>query len=276
MERIQIFKPHLALQGIVSNIFTIDAIIEPVNGSMVCHYPPTPQHCIFLYINAPLKAKKYNEAEFRIRSSCVVVGPQLTRMSLLINQSHRVAVIGFQPGGLFRLLGIPMHELFDEGFDGYEIMGKDINELLDKCRQQEDMVEINVLIQDFLLKRLNNLQRDLPFDKAILLLLQQNGNMSMAELAYHACVSPRQFERICQDRLGMSPKLYARLINFSNAYRMVEKNTSVNWMDIAYKSGYYDQMHFIRDFKSFAGVTPRLMESELNLSPIRLQRDFRI
>jgi AraC-like DNA-binding protein len=274
MESIQIFKPHLALQSIVSNIFTINAILESKEENRVCHYPPTPQHCIFLYINNPLQAKKYYDKEFSIRPSCVVVGPQLTKMSLMINQTHRVAVIGFQPGGLYRFLGIPMHELFDDGFDGIEIMGKDVNELLDQCREKIDMREINELIQNFLMKRVYNLQKDLPFDKAIHHLVYKNGNMPIADFADLACVSIRQVERICQERLGMSPKLYARLIRFSNAYRMKEKNSSYNWMDIAYKSGYYDQMHFIRDFKEFAGVTPKLMESDLNRAPIKLQKEM--
>lgn len=272
MESIQIFRPHFALQTLISNIFTIDAVLDPAHENRVCHYPPTPQHCIFLYINNPLQAKKYNEEKFSIRPSCVVVGPQLTRMTLKINQTHRVAVIGFQPGGLYRFLGVPMHELFDEGIDGFELMGRDVEELLDQCRDKIDMAEINMLIQHFLMKKLKSIKRDLPFDKAIHCLLQQNGNMPIKDFAYLSCVSTRQVERICQDRLGMSPKLYARLIRFSNAYRMVENSTSVNWMDIAYKSGYYDQMHFIRDFKDFAGVTPKFMASELDLAPIKLQR----
>ena len=74
----------------------------------------------------------------------------------------------------------------------------------------------------------------------------------------------------------MSPKMFARLTRFSKAYRLRERDVALTWTDIAYRCGYYDQMHFIKDFKFFAGVTPSIMEDTLHNTSVRLQKDLRL
>lgn len=74
----------------------------------------------------------------------------------------------------------------------------------------------------------------------------------------------------------MPPKFFARLIRFSKAYRMRENFGQLSWTTIAHECGYFDQMHFIRDFKEFAGVAPGILERELKDLPVRLQAGLRL
>ncbi|WP_194777993.1 helix-turn-helix domain-containing protein [Pararhodonellum marinum] len=276
MVKVAVFNPHPLLSDFVQNIFVIDAVIDPKDGNMVGHYPPTPQNCIFLYINQPLKARKVGEKEFFSAPRALVVGPQVTRMELMINRDHKVAVIGFLPGGLFRLLGIPLSEIYDEGYDAYDLIGKDVYDLLDRCAEMSCLQKIKQEVDNYLLSKLSNLKEILPIDRALNLMLSVQANTSISQIASDACLSLRQFERKCKERLGMSPKLYARLIRFSNAYRLFERSPNPNWSEIAYLSGYYDQMHFIKDFKEFSGITPSMMEEALNEAPFRFQAPIRI
>ena len=73
----------------------------------------------------------------------------------------------------------------------------------------------------------------------------------------------------------MSPKMYARIVRFSNAYRLHEATPGLSWTKIAYEAGYFDQMHLIRDFRVFAGVNPSVIEQELLDTPLRMQKDIR-
>lgn len=276
MVNIQVFDPHPLLEDFVQNIFVIDAKINAADGDCVGHYPPTPQNCIFLYLNEPLKAKKATETEFQTRPRAVVVGPQVTRMELMVNRDHKVAVIGFLPGGLHRLIGVPMIEIFDDGFDGYELLGRDIYDLIERCNELNSLIAIKNTIESYLLSKLPKVKDLMPLDKALHQLLQSNGNISITQVADDACLSLRQFERKCKERLGFSPKVYARLIRFSNAYRFFEKSENPNWSQIALCSGYYDQTHFIKDFKEFAGFTPTMMEEELKRASFRFQKSIRI
>lgn len=275
MIHFRFFDPHPLLASFVQNVFMVDHVLDPGEGAIVGQYPPTPQHCVFLYIKEKFSAKKVHEAEFKVRPKAVVVGPQVTRMELTVNHDYRVAVIGFLPGGLYRLLGIPMIEIFDEGFDALELMGNDINDLVDRCAELESLDKIHECIENYLLGKLTKVKDLLPVDKALFQMLRFQGSMPIAQVADHACLSLRQFERKCKERLGLSPKVYSRLIRFSNAYRLFERSETPNWSEIAYLSGYYDQMHFIKDFKEFAGITPTMMEEELKSKPLRFQTAIR-
>ena len=93
----------------------------------------------------------------------------------------------------------------------------------------------------------------------------------MDQLAKEACVGVRQLERQFLERTGMSPKLFIRLVRFSRAWVMREKNKDISWLSIAHTCNYADQMHMIRDFKDFVGVTPTTLQTFLEQSALRLQ-----
>ena len=61
----------------------------------------------------------------------------------------------------------------------------------------------------------------------------------------------------------MSPRFYAKLRRFANAYNLKENNANMSWTEIAHTSGYFDQMHLIRDFRFFSGQNPRFISEIL-------------
>jgi AraC-like DNA-binding protein len=72
--------------------------------------------------------------------------------------------------------------------------------------------------------------------------------------------------------VGVSPKQYLKIMRFQKAILAIEKNASIQWSRIALESGFYDQAHFIHDFKLFSGFTPneyiKRKSSTLNYIPI--------
>ena len=76
--------------------------------------------------------------------------------------------------------------------------------------------------------------------------------------------------------MGYSPKLFSRLIRFSKAYRLKENQPQLTWTNVAHASGYFDQMHMIKDFKEFAGVLPGTLSRQIDLAPALLQQHLRI
>jgi AraC-like DNA-binding protein len=67
----------------------------------------------------------------------------------------------------------------------------------------------------------------------------------------------KQFERIFSEHIGISPKQYLKIIRFQFAIFQKQQNANMNLLDVSFKSGYYDQSHFINDFKSLSGLTPK-------------------
>jgi len=93
-------------------------------------------------------------------------------------------------------------------------------------------------------------------ERALAWLVENRGQVPVEELADAASLSPRQFRRICLDRAGLSPKRLARVLRFRHALRHTRGQRKRDWADVALECGYYDQAHFINDFREFSGVAP--------------------
>ena len=273
--QVQFYTPHILLQEFINCIMVVHAELNEAEASVIC-YPPTPQNSLFFYINDQIKVQKKGETHFELQPRSVVVGLQSSSVILDVNKSHKAVRVGFHPGGMFRLLGFSMAEMIDGSYDAADIFGNEIQELNCKLQETKSFIEIKDLIEQFLLVKVKILKRALPFDKAMLELLRLNGNVPIEQIASLACLSLRQFERISKERIGFSPKVFARLARFSKAYRLRENSPHLTWTNIAYECGYFDQMHFIRDFKEFAGITPGIIEKELENTSLRMQADMRL
>lgn len=267
---------HPALQSLVVDMFLQHLQLPEGQNPILCPFPPTPLQFLVFYLDDLVTTKKHGDGESKTRGRCIVVGPQATRMNLLVRRSHKAFVITFRPGGLYRLLSIPLHELYDDGFEGRELMGPEIESLTNQILEADTFLNMTQIAEAFLLKKQASIKPLLPLDAALQQLIDVNGMLAIDDVAALSCLSMRQFERKCKERLGYSPKFMARLARFSNAYRLREQQPSWSWTSIAHESGYYDQMHFIRDFKQFAGITPTGLDRETAFHSIRLQANVKI
>lgn len=271
----QFYTPHPLLQEFINCIMIVHAEMTTDEPVVVC-YPPTPQHSLFFYINDRIKVKKETEPGFLLQPRSVVVGLQSRSVILDIGTNHKAVRVGFHPGGMYRLLGFSMFEMIDGSYDAADVFGNEMLDINNRLQEAGSFDEIKKVVEEFLIRKLKFLKQALPFDDAMLELLRNNGNLPMEQIASLACVSLRQFERISKERIGMSPKLYARLVRFSKAYRLRENFPLASWTSIAHECGYFDQAHFIRDFKEFAGVSPGTIEKELETMPVRMQAAMRL
>ncbi|MCH7411708.1 AraC family transcriptional regulator [Belliella sp. DSM 111904] len=253
---VKFFNPHPSLAAFVESIVLIKIDFNFINSPSSV-YTFLPNHIQFLCfcLEDPVKVKKY-EGDFESRSEAILIGQHLKPVTLDLGRKHTNLSIGLKPAGMYRLLGIPLEQIGELDMDARMLLGNEIDILVDMLLEAKTDDGMNEIIQSFLIKRLNHLRPLLPFDKAMLALSASNGNLSMDEVAALSCLSVRQFERISLQRIGHSPKLYSRLIRFSRAFKYKECNPKVSWSELAYRFGYFDHMHFIRDFKSFADFSP--------------------
>ena len=272
---VKIYIPHPALQEYVFNLSTVEAVLPEGVQNVVTPYPPTPFQSLIFYCNNPVSMGRPGEDIFEEQPLIVLTGPQVSRVSVQVNNQLRAIRVDFFPGALFRMLGIPMHELFDGGFDARDFFGSKMKTINDQLQHIKDLEDGKIIVEKFLLNFVSSLQQPLPLDFAMRMLFDSNGSIAMDKAASLSCLSLKQFERKCQERLGMNPKMYARILRFSKAYRMHEAMPNLSWIKIAYEAGYFDQMHMIRDFKVFAGVNPSVIQQQLLSTPLRMQRDIR-
>lgn len=264
---------HPALRSLIRHIVFIEADFGDNPISIEGNYMPSPEQAMFINLYTRFKSRKSEEKNYNTVSSCTLIGAHITPFKLLAEESHKSVSIIFQPGGLNRFLNIPMTELFDNGYSAREIIGKEIEELLDKSHDTISFDELDEIIQSYFLSKLSQVKETLPIDLALQHLLV-NYNISIDKIAGMACMSLRNFERKCRERLGMSAKLYARIARFHKAYKILETKPTIAWTDLAYKVGYFDHMHFIKDFKEFAKQTPTLVYQELREEHMQFQLDW--
>lgn len=272
---VKLYIPHPALQKYVLNISTVNVTLPEGVRDVVTPYPPTPFQSLMFYCSNPVSMGRIENDGFDKQPLTVLIGPQYTRVNVKVHKQLKAIRVDFLPGGMYHLLGIPMQELFDGGFDAIDFFGAEMRDINEQLQAITDLEVGKNIVEKFLLKRVASLAGVLPFDSAIHILMNSNGMMSIEETASLSCLSLKQFERKCKERIGMNPKTYARILKFSKAYRLHEGSPQLSWLTIAHEAGYYDQMHMIRDFKTFAGVNPSVIEQQLLSTPMRMQKDLR-
>jgi AraC-like DNA-binding protein len=79
---------------------------------------------------------------------------------------------------------------------------------------------------------------------------------SIAQVTNQIGLSSRRFIDVFNDQVGLTPKLFCRVQRFQNVLRRIRTGREVDWTGVALDSGYFDQAHFIHDFKAFSGLSP--------------------
>lgn len=268
--KITMFGPDAALQEFVACMFIAESYIEHPELDSFSPFPPNPQNSMLLYVKDPVEIQTVSGSIVK-SDPCLLTGPHTERINSRLGKYNLLVYVGFKPGALYRLLGIPMKLLINHAYNGTDYFGSEINDLIDQLNEAGNYNAMINLVTKFLINKISHLRCIEPFDYAMNCLIKMDGNISVDKLTAISCLSIRQFERKCNERIGLPPKLYARIARFSKAYRMREMHPNLSWTHIAHTAGYYDQMHFIRDFKTFAGVTPTMMDEELNHTVYKLQ-----
>lgn len=274
--RCRFYQPHPLLQEIVTNIMIVSHRYDHHTELPVNLFPAIPEHSLYFYPRDPLTVHSLDGSTRFTCAPSIIIGPQVERVNLSLGYDHLVIRVGFHPGGLHRLLHLPLHELVDYTCPSQDLLGGGIREANERLALATDFAQMKQIVDGFLLCYLYKTKPEIHFDGAMRALLKAGGNLSVDYLAKESCLSTRQFERQCKERIGLSPKLFSRIIRFSKAYRMREVFPTRSWTAIAHATGYFDQMHFIRDFKIFTGVTPSAVDRELAQTPARLQADLQL
>lgn len=171
----------------------------------------------------------------------------------------KVEVLGirFKPDGFYALFGIPVAEFNQRNTDMEDVLGLAFRDYVGRLREAIDAREQLKLTEHFLLKMLQKNDQTAPYlQSAAELIRNESGEISVDELSQKVFISPRQLEREFKNVIGLSPKAYIRIARLQQAQRLIRQNRFANLAQLSYHCGYYDQSHFIRDFKKITGVAP--------------------
>lgn len=265
------YRPHPALRELVNNIMVFHAVTDPCASLPIVPVPPLPENCLFFYPYDQLRSQFTQNDKFVEVPRNVLLGAQYGRVNISFGYNQLTIKVGFEPGGLHRLIGIPMHEMVTNcEFDSCDFFGREISFVTEQLAATATYDEMVAIIEKYLLKKVHLLKPRLPIDSALPYIIKQGGLIDIDRLSTLACLSTRQLERIFKERIGLTPKFFARLVRFVKAWTIRENNTGISWTKIAYECGYFDQMHLIKDFKKFTGTTPSLIDVDFSNTSMRL------
>lgn len=211
---------------------------------------------LYFYVNDPVKLVVKENVEIAI-PPVVVTGPKYKTSGLLFGRDHLMIKIAFQPTGTFRLLGVNMQQTVNAGIDAKAFWGTGVEGILTELRKiscHDSMIEIVV---NFIEQRCEAFCRaEEPIDRVAIQMLNPVHDHSLDEWACLACLSVRQFERNFTNRVGISPKLFIRIVRFEQAMKVKNSVPGKSWAEIALECGYTDSSHLLKEFRVFAEFPP--------------------
>ncbi|WP_142682772.1 AraC family transcriptional regulator [Chitinophaga polysaccharea] len=169
--------------------------------------------------------------------------------------NFRTVGVTFEPTALKPVFGINANELTDQSACISHLTKTSLCEQLLHCSSVQQQV---ACLSEFLLtqtQRYNHYNPKLVYATAA---LQQGKRLS--DVLRQLNLSERSLERLFLVHIGITPILYARICRFQASLSLLRQNSFRPLTDIAYSLGYFDQSHFIRDFKLFSGVSPRIYQ----------------
>ena len=184
---------------------------------------------------------------------------QVTR-PLVLQSAGEAGVVGvrFRPAGARAFLGMPMRHATDHRIALADLFTSDGAALpgdIAAAHGDEDRARI---AEAFVLQRIAHHahQDDAIAQRSAAAIEARAGSIAMEELVAEAGIGRRQLERRFGDAVGIGPALLAAIFRFRSVFDVIERDGSRPWTDAAIAAGYYDQSHFIREFRRFVGCTP--------------------
>lgn len=234
-------------------------------------FTASPNQGISFYPRGFLTAHDPTTGIYTRRPQTVVFGQHVSRLNLHLCQGEFMLFdVSFQPGILSKFLRLPLGEFVNKNMDAEAVLSAEIhrvNEQLAHAGNYDSMVRI---VENYLWKRIQSQAIDvLPIDKVSRLIVDRAAAFSLDQWASHACLSISAFERRFSQQMGVSPKLFSRIIRFDQAVQLREANPHLDWLSIALQTGYTDYQHLVKDFKQFAGTTPTILLREDATAPER-------
>lgn len=173
----------------------------------------------------------------------------------------RCVQVNLTPLGARRLFGVPLHELTDRVVPLSEVLGREVDRLEERLAETRRAGDRLALVESFLRARLADAPPPRPdVSYAWGRLLETGGDIRIGALAAELGCSRKHLAEQFRNQLGLAPKLAALLVRFNRALALVERG--VDGAEVAFRCGYADQAHFVKEFRRFSGSTPATFARE--------------
>ena len=195
---------------------------------------------------------------------------QITKpLTIQSSGSHTMLGIKFFPHSAAYFLADPVGDFNDQVADLGDILGKPVKQLHSQLLETEDTAKRITLVESFLIKRLiQGEKKSFRIDKVghiLKSMVKAPVEIKLSAIATQHGITGRYLNKLVYQHTGLTPISFNKIRRFQFSLKLIAKNDQP-FTAIAYDCGYFDQSHFIKEFKSFTGLTPSAYLK--NISPV--------
>ncbi len=200
--------------------------------------------------------------KMKLKNSTIIDLPKAFAFGIARNSLHfefsdctTIFAIIFNPGLASSLIKTPINEFFERFIPFDDFFNADQVSFLENEFERKDNYEriVNV-VERFLIMECEWTHTDGIVKESICEIINIKGSISVKSLLDKFSISRDSFEKKFRKQVGTSPKKFSNIVRFRNLFQNNEIET--NLTEIGLNAGYYDQSHFIKDFKAITGRTP--------------------
>jgi AraC-like DNA-binding protein len=260
----KIFEPNFELAEFIKRYWTLEGEKEntPLKNTIV---PDGTMKLIFHYGDT---YKHHSQSgEITILPKCFLIG-QLTKPYVIepigVTGSF---VVQFKPNGFLPFTTIPIKEMENTAIPLEKLFGENGKKLGEQILNANATLERIQIMETFLFGALAD--KKTIVKSTVETILNANGQFSVNEFSTSNNINRRQLARKFSSAIGLSPKQLAKTIRIQTTLKTLLNKEHTSLTDLAYENEYFDQAHFIKDFKEFTGLTPKeFYGDELKMSLI--------
>lgn len=238
-------KRYWTLDGPKENIPIKNTIVPDGTMKLIFHYGDTYRHYP-------------HHGEVVVLPKCFLIG-QLTKPYVIeplgITGSF---VVQFTPNGFLPFTTKPIKGMENTAVPLEELFGKEGLSLGQQILDAGNTADRIKITEAFLLEKLADQKNiDSIVQSTVETIFIANGQFSVNEFSKSKSINRRQLARKFSQSIGLSPKQLAKTIRIQNTLKALLNEDITSLTDLAYENEYFDQAHFIKDFKEFTGLTPK-------------------
>jgi len=270
----QTFQPNNDLNSLIKCYWTLEVPAEYSSEKQRI----IPDGCIEMAFILGDDIKRFtSRTDFVLQPRAMVIGQIIEPFYIQPTGYVNTFTIRFYPYGFANFVTQPIKKLANKETPISQLFGEvTADKLEQKIINATDTKQRIEIIETFFLNKLNEKATiDNIVKSTIDTLFSTNGRSSINSILKEDLSKRRQLERKFSTQIGISPKQLGKVIRLQTALKILLNQKTETLTQIAYDSEYYDQNHFIKDFKEFTGITPKefLADEQMILSSLFYTKD---